>query len=186
MTVDDSADRHLGLETEVPVFCRPGPTTTGAVLIVRSRTRAHGVFLGYLRFRKFRTLKTDSNAAKMTLTRRRRPSLMIYSVVVPSVSNCKILSTLHGAPRATTVPLVFLATGIAVTSLHQNVSLKTSSCLAGPYAIRRFLTTVGAHLRHRRRLSTLFGKSRGNSLKTRSKTGTRPLSPTLTTTSRTD
>lgn len=80
-------------------------------------------------------------------------SLIILSLVLPSVSNVRIYRGVHngGGGVAGGIPVVVLATGNSAASHMLNLRVNTSSCVTGPFRPHRLLTHVHTIVHHRRR-----------------------------------
>lgn len=74
--------------------------------------------------------------------------LLLLSIVVNRVSKFGVTDVLGGRRGATSVPVVFLATGSARGSVLANFGLKTSSCVSGPFSVHRIITHIGTILHH--------------------------------------
>lgn len=73
-------------------------------------------------------------------------SLYMLSIVVPGGSNFALTRRVHSVGPS--VPIVFLATGAVGRSVLRNFGVNTSSCLAGPFDVRRLLLHVRTVLHH--------------------------------------
>lgn len=67
-------------------------------------------------------------------------SLCVLSLALPSNDNC---SMYHRVGGSNSFPMVFLATCSSRIGIIVNLSLKTSSCVSGPFEVGRLLTEVG-------------------------------------------
>lgn len=67
-------------------------------------------------------------------------SVIVLSLVLPGVGNCRILSTLHESKSG--IPMLVLSTGARVSSGVRKFAANTSSCVAGPFRVHRLLVHV--------------------------------------------
>lgn len=73
-------------------------------------------------------------------------SLYIFSMVVPGGSKFALTRSIH--TTGTRVPVVFLATGALGRSVLRKFGVNTSSCVAGPFDVRRLAFEVRTVLEH--------------------------------------
>lgn len=66
-------------------------------------------------------------------------SLVLLSVVLPCQGNSAMLATME---RYSAIPVVIVSTGKAARGGMSLLHLNTSSCVAGPFSVRRILTEV--------------------------------------------
>lgn len=72
----------------------------------------------------------------------RVPRLMVLSIVLPSFSKLSILRGVHESTIAGGIPIVLIATGKDRVSGIGNLSVNTSSCVAGPFSILRLVSEI--------------------------------------------
>lgn len=120
-----------------------GGVTT--VLVVSSRQTVLRLIGGKLQGSK-RFIATCASTTRMPLSGLGECSLVVLSVVVPSMSNFSCYSGVHSLMS---YPVLFLATGAVRRSVAFKLNLKTSSCLAGPFHVTRLQTEMGTRLQHR-------------------------------------
>lgn len=73
-------------------------------------------------------------------------SVTMLSIVVPGGSNFALTRRVHR--RATSLPVMFLATGALGRSVLRNFGVNTSSCVAGPFSVRRLIFHMRTVLHH--------------------------------------
>lgn len=94
---------------------------------------------------------------------RRRPDLVLDSIIVPKVDNCSLYGRVGRSVRLYRVPIVLMATGAAARGRIRNLGDKTSTCIAGPFAPGILLTVVGSRLAgHRGTGAVLAGTARAS------------------------
>lgn len=116
---------------------------------------------------------TISNRTTLTSVHRHPPSLILASIVVPGLSNLKLLQTLQTSPSVHSLPVVLLSTQTSRSTGLRKLSTATSNCLIGPFLTGRLLTDVrtglgltAVHHRtalQRHRLHALTRRTRGKS-----------------------
>lgn len=111
------------------------------MLLIRSRRALTVVVGSALRKRGFVVRATTSNRRKLHGFFSLHPSILITSIVVPHVSNFRVI---HHVQRASgRAPMLFLATHSTVGSIIRKFRLNTGSCLGGPFKVRRLVVHVG-------------------------------------------
>lgn len=126
-----------------------------AILIVSSGGSVHRCRRALLRSSCV-ILRTTSNGRKLSITGGRIPSLIVYSIVVPIVSNLRFARGLGARATASRVPIVVLATGGLRRRHTRNCRRNTSSCVAGPFRDGMLLTHVRGLLGRHGLLGRLF------------------------------
>lgn len=124
-------------------------SSQGGLLVIRSGRSFHR-FLGRRLSRACRMVSTPSNRRKRGLTIRRGPSLVVDSVVVPGISKLRLYHHVGRGMRASRVPIVLLATHDKSRTGVDNCTIKTSSCVSGPFDFSILLIHVGRLVRRRR------------------------------------
>lgn len=127
------------------VFLKKGGVRVGRMLVMRSSGRVERNMRVCLRDRKCGIFRTTSNVRKLRILRGRRVRLTVVSVVVPHVSKVHVAVGLH---RGCSFPMVVLSTGSRRISGVAKLGVKTSSCIAGPFAPVRLVTHIGSRLEH--------------------------------------
>ncbi len=128
-----------------------------AVLLIRSRD---GVltFVGRELRRSFVMRATLGNGVTLSVLRGRRISVIVDSIVVPRVSNCRLYGRVGSSVGLDRVPVVFLATGGSVRDGVGKLRVKTRTCVRGPFSFSFLRTRVHSLLRgHRGRHGTFSG-----------------------------
>lgn len=117
---------------------------------MRSSASVGGLLCATLRGTKCRAMRTFSKARTEVLFRVSGTnfSLVLLSLVLPKVSKRRILTRVQGRNGA---PIVILATGSKLSRGVKLLADKTSSCVAGPFRVRRILTQVRIRLHRVRR-----------------------------------
>lgn len=118
------------------------------VLVMRSSGRLDRLFRGILRGGKCRIGDTSSKTRTLRMLSGRCVSLVVSSVVVPIVSNCRLISRLHSTKCR--VPILVVATGNSFSSVHRKFLSKDSSCVMGPMGIGRVILEIKTLLHHTR------------------------------------
>lgn len=116
------------------------------VCYMRSRQGVERLLVCALRAAKFGTEKFNGNGRLVGTLGRRVPRLVLLSVVLPKTSNCAVLRRLGDVPSMGSIPMVVIATGRTRFSGMGNLRNKTSSCVAGPFNVVRFITEMGTIL----------------------------------------
>lgn len=149
-----------------------GGRTVGGVgmLLMRSRASLTVVLNSALRTRNFRVHATRSNRRKLHVFSRRGPSILMTSIVVPGVSNFRVIHHVHGA--SSHAPILFLATHSTIGSIMRKFRLNNGSCLGGPFTVRRLVIHVGSLYRQT--------SMKGVSSRRRGKKGISPSGPSTT------
>lgn len=126
-----------------------------AVLVISSGRRLYVLFSGLLSG-YFQIGATVSNERTLGMLRRKNVSLIISSVVVPSVSNVRLYQCVGAGFRCDRVPIVLLATGHTRRDRVRKCGSKTSKCVDGPYGFSLLCTRVVGYLGERRHGKTSF------------------------------
>lgn len=92
--------------------------------------------------RGFGIVATNGKGRTLSRTIGTHPSLVLLSIVVPRVGNFRITRQLGTSPRARRVPVVFLATLGAATSVIGNFGMNTGSFVSGPFGGRRLIVHI--------------------------------------------
>lgn len=121
-----------------------------AILLTRSSRNAHLSVYSCLRLRNCSIIVTYSNRVTLGRIFSCRPRLVVASVNVPRLSNCTLVRGIHRRPTFQLLPIVFLATRGRVRSQVQNCRIKYSTCLPGPFSLRRVNTVIHGLLRQSR------------------------------------
>lgn len=112
----------------------------GAVLIISSSRSVMQLVARDLGFRRFGAVRTCSKGGTFCCLGRGGVSFIILSVVVPRVSNFRIY---QGVEDRCGVPVLLLDTHDESVSGVVKLRVKTSSCVAGPFDVRRLASQVG-------------------------------------------
>lgn len=115
--------------------------------MISSRRSLYRVLGFGLRGRKCFISATGSTRRTLGV-RLARCGLLLLSIVVKRVSKFGVTGVLGGGGTATSVPVVFVATGSARGSAMAKFGLKTSSCVSGPFSLHRIVTHIGTILQH--------------------------------------
>lgn len=140
------------------LFLINGPLKEGRGVKVRSERAVTGVLTISSRPTVLRVVRDVLGGSKRLIAgmdgplgvgvrRLRHCSLVLLSVVVPKVSNFRLYGEVE---VLISYPVLFLATGARRGDLMGKLSLKTSSCVSGPFKIVRLQTEVGTRLEERR------------------------------------
>lgn len=113
------------------------------VLVVRSRRTVTSLRGSCLRLSKFRIRVYGEKSAKLAHTLGRRFSLVVLSLVLPRISNFSVYERME---RRGGAPVVVMSTGGSSVSGVENLKLKTSSCVAGPFDPDRLMTEIGTRV----------------------------------------
>lgn len=112
------------------------PPTAGralmGIVMIRSGTRLHR-FVYRVLSNACHIIKITSKIVTLRGVRRRVPSFVVASVVVPHVSNVRLVERVGRGIGAYSVPLVVLSTGSSIRSHVRYLRLKVSSCVPGPF-----------------------------------------------------
>lgn len=92
--------------------------------------------------RNCRTASVNGPLGTLNLLFRLRPSLVLYSVTVPRLSNCRLYTVLHRTDTFHRAPVIVLANGSNFLSQIGTQVINTGSCLAGPFNPNRLLTLI--------------------------------------------
>lgn len=118
-----------------------GPSRCG-VLVISSIVSGILLLGILLAGRGFTVTATDGKQRTLRRIRGRGPSLILLSMVVPSVDNFRMTRRLGSGPGATSVPVVFLATLGDATSVIGKFRINTGSFVSGPFGGRRLVVHI--------------------------------------------
>ncbi len=116
------------------------------MLLYRSSRDLNVLLERCLRTGNFSTRLFPSNSTNFGTFLGGHCSLYILSIVVPGGSNFRLTRRVHRVGAR--VPVVFLATGGLGRSVFSKFGVNTSSCVAGPFSVRRLIFHVRTVLHH--------------------------------------
>lgn len=99
------------------------------VLVVSSRMRVHALLAQVVRLRKCSIYRTNSYETTLGRLRLRGPSMILYSIFLPSKGKMSLILTVGGTTPG--IRIVLLATRNGVPSKIRTVGGNTFSCVAG-------------------------------------------------------
>lgn len=119
--------------------------TVARVLTVSSSQRVLTIVGGTLLQRKCRiaTLRSPLRLRRSGLNECR---LVLLSIVVPNVSKFSLYHEVH---RGISYPVLFLATGARRGSMVAKLNTNKSSCVAGPFKVKRLQTEITTRVQQR-------------------------------------
>lgn len=114
-------------------FMKRGRNFHPRVLVMRSGSSVHHVLTRL--FRKVcRIAATIGKRSTLRGMRRTSPRVVLDSILVPHVSNVRLIGRLGKGLSAYRVPIILLATHARVRRGLRKLGVKTSSCVAGPFS----------------------------------------------------
>lgn len=126
------------------------------MLLLRSSSFLHSNLYRVLRSRGCSTRTITSITSTHYRTLRSPFSLLVFSIVLPSKGKFTLYHRLHR--RNVRAPVLFLATYSSRLRVIHKLSDNTSSCIAGPFGLRRLLSHVHTLLHHKN--DSMVGDSR--------------------------